>query len=452
MARIEDVVTAGDVHPLFQPIVDLATGGPVAVEAVTRGPQGPLHSPEALFAAAGAAGRLGDLDVLCRSRAVEAALAAGVVGPATPLFLNVEPGAADADVLSPTAFDAARRHGLRLVLELCERAVMDNPARLIAFADRARERGWGIALDDVGANPASLALMPFLRPDVVKLDLQLVARRPDEEVAQVMTAVNAYAEESGAVVLAEGVETAAHERTAVSLGATLAQGWHYGRPSASGDVRGGSPAPGLPLLLGAGGFRRPAPESPFDAVTRWRPSRRGTKDLLVEVTRLLERRATQMNGFAVVLATFQEAPNFTAATARRYADLVARTALVVALGADMLTEPLPGLRGADLRADDPVRGEWDVAVVGPHFAAALVARDLEVPGVPDADRPFDYVLTHDRALVMEVARSLMTRALHTGTGLRDDTRTPTDVAVGAGARDSDRGAALAGAGAIPRTT
>nr|MDQ3342471.1 EAL domain-containing protein [Actinomycetota bacterium] len=41
---------------------------------------------------------------------------------------------------------------------------------------RLREAGWGIALDDVGAEPASLALLPFVQPDVVKLDLRLVQR------------------------------------------------------------------------------------------------------------------------------------------------------------------------------------------------------------------------------------------------------------------------------------
>jgi hypothetical protein len=55
-----------------------------------------------------------------------------------------------------------------------------------------------------------------------------------------------------------------------------------------------------------------------------------------------------------------------------------------------------------------------VAVVGPHFSAALVARDLDAaPGSAgaDPDRTFDYVLTHDRPLVLEVARSLLVRTL-----------------------------------------
>lgn len=80
----------------------------------------------------------------------------------------------------------------------------------------------------------------------------------------------------------------------------------------------------------------------------------------------------------------------------------------------MPAEPEPGLRGADLAAGDPVLREWNVAVVGPHFAAALVARGLDEADLPagaDPDRAFDDVLTHDRPLVLEVARSLLARTV-----------------------------------------
>ena len=45
-------------------------------------------------------------------------------------------------------------------------------------------------------------------------------------------------------------------------------------------------------------------------------------------------------------------------------------------------------------------------MVGPHFAAALVARDCGDDG-PDADRRFDFVITHDRDLVVRAAQPLL---------------------------------------------
>ena len=104
--------------------------------------------------------------------------------------------------------------------------------------------------------------------------------------------------------------------------------------------------------------------------------------LLIEVSKQLERQAMRLGETCVVAATFQEARHFTPATAQRYRDLVARTGFVCALGEDLPVEPVPGVRGAALSPDDPVRGEWDVTVVSPHFAAALLARDLGDTG-PD---------------------------------------------------------------------
>jgi len=407
--ELDALLAARDVCPVFQPIVDLGSGEPVAFEALARGPAGsPLAMPDLLFAAARGAGRVHELDRLCQARALETALDAGLAAP-FGLFVNVEP-AAVSRIEPPVALLAGlRQRGIALVIELTERALTDDPARLLALADWARAAGWGVALDDVSADPDSLALMPFLRPDVVKLDLHLVQQCPDQAVAEIMTAVTAYAEQSGVHVLAKGIETAEHEQMARSLGATLGQGWRFGRPAPRAVDSAALPVPRRPLVL-PGADQRPVGRSPYAAAARLRPPQRGAKSLLVAVSKLLERQAGELHGLAVVLAAFEQARFFTPASAKRYAALANSTAFVVALGAGMPPEPVPGVRGADLKADDPVLGEWDIAVVGPHFTAALVARDLGDDG-PDAGRTFDYVLTYDRDLVLEVARSLMTRTL-----------------------------------------
>jgi DICT domain-containing protein len=70
--------------------------------------------------------------------------------------------------------------------------------------------------------------------------------------------------------------------------------------------------------------------------------------------------------------------------------------------------PVAGVRGADLAADDPLRSEWDLIVIGPRFAAALVANDLGDDG-PDDQRRYDVVVTHDRELVIRAAEPLLRR-------------------------------------------
>lgn len=70
----------------------------------------------------------------------------------------------------------------------------------------------------------------------------------------------------------------------------------------------------------------------------------------------------------------------------------------------------PGVRGTAIGEDDPLACEWDVAVLGPHFAAALVARDLGDDG-PDRERAFEFALTFDRELVVDVVATLLHRVV-----------------------------------------
>jgi EAL domain-containing protein (putative c-di-GMP-specific phosphodiesterase class I)/DICT domain-containing protein len=417
-AELDRILAARDLTPVYQPIVDLVSGEVVAYEALARGPEGsPLAGPAALFATAGRTGRLAELDWLCRARALELALDAELAAP-TVLFVNVEPEVlltnppAGTEALLRTA---ARR--LRVVVELTERALTDRPADLLAMVEAVRRQGWGIALDDVGADPRSLALVALLRPDVVKLDLALVQRRPDPDIAEIVAGVSAYAESSGAVVLAEGIETPAHRQTAEGMGARLGQGWLLGRPAplpGPEDRRLHSAAlhPALAGTWTLSGDRSAAltGQSPYElvAAARGEALRTTTKPLLHAMSVYLENQAAGLGHHAVVVAAFQHADYFTPASARRYTRLAESAAFVGVLGEGLAATPAPGARGGHLDPADPLRGEWDVAVVGPHFAATLVARDLGDTG-PDHTRRFEYLLSYDRDLAVAVARTLMAR-------------------------------------------
>lgn len=406
MTTVQQVLRAGGVHSHFQPIVEIDTGCVVAYEALARGPEGPLRTPDLLFAAAREEGLLAELDAACRAAAFRGAVQQGLLAPLT-VFVNVEPEVLDDAPLAELARSVADVPGqLRVVLEITERALAARPAELLRTVDRVREFGWSIALDDVGADSLSLAFMPLLRPDVVKLDLRLVQERPGPAIAEIMNAVNAYAEASGALVLAEGIEDAAHVRMAKALGATLGQGWLFGRPAAGPAVGQRTSAIALPVPqpVRAGDDEI----SPFECLPTTAPLRRAPKALLIELSKQLERQAMRLGDTCVVAATFQETRHFTPATTLRYRDLVSRVGFVCALGEGLPVEPLPGLRGADLHPDDPVRGEWDVVVLSPHFSAALLARDLHEDG-PDLDRAFEFALTYDRDTVVRAARSLLGR-------------------------------------------
>jgi EAL domain-containing protein (putative c-di-GMP-specific phosphodiesterase class I)/GGDEF domain-containing protein len=411
MSGIAEILAREQVYSVFQPIVDLDSDAVVAYEALVRGPVGDLQRPDALFAAAAAAGRLQDLDELCQFTALRGAISTGIFAPLT-LFINVEP-----EVVEPARLDrllaiAEQSPGrLQLMLEITERALAVRPADLLATVQRLRTAGWRIALDDVGSDDLSLAFMPLLQPDVIKLDMALVQHRPGRKFAEFMNAINSYAERTGCLILAEGIENAVHLAQAHALGATLGQGWWFGRP-AEGPVSG-RPTRALQLPPPQPG---PVKGSPFQCLPESVTLRRTTKALLIQVSKHLERAAQRLGGTCVVISTFQHARNFTPLTAHRYRDLAANIGFTAAIGAGLEAEPAHGVRGADLAPGDPVRQEWDIIVLAPHFAAALIARDLDPTSAAESDgdddqRPFEFALTYDRTIVEAAARSLITRVL-----------------------------------------
>ncbi|MGA5299130.1 sensor domain-containing phosphodiesterase [Nucisporomicrobium flavum] len=394
---IHDVIDSRAITPVFQPLISLATGDLVGYEALSRGPAGtPWESPAALFAAARTAGRDSELDWVCRAAAYRAALAADL---RTALFVNMEPASWRTPCPPDLAgvVDEAQRH-LHVVTEMTERALADDPSGLLAATTSCRAAGWGVALDDVGADPMSLALMPFVHPDVVKLDMSLLHAPTERHTAEVVAAVGAYAEASGATILAEGVETVEHELTARTMGATVAQGWYYGRPAPLPATPPARTAPLPPVCAPAA-----ASGTPYEIVAAHRPVVETTKSVLMPISHHIEALA---DGGQVLLACFQDARHFGPATARRFARIATASPFVAAFGVGLAAEPAPGVRGAGLQGDDPLRGEWNVIVVGPHRSVALVARDLGDTG-PEAERRFSFAVTHNRDLVVAAARSLL---------------------------------------------
>lgn len=395
----EELLDPSNLQPAFQPIVDLSHLQTMAVEALARWPRLGV-TPDQAFSWAARLHRVAELELVCRNGAIDAALRVGMAD-GVALFVNLEPSTMDADSARQLVERVEGR--ITLVAEITERELTIRPAQLLQTVRLLRDAGCAIALDDVGANPDSLALLPLIAPAVVKLDISLVRRWPDIRQGAILAAVSAYAERTGATILAEGVENETDLEQAVALGATLAQGWHFAHPGpllkyASPDER--LVVPESP---------RPTPATPFDAAD---PSklRVAKKGLLLAISHHLENQGLHLETPPVLMTTFQDVGRFTPHTAIRYARLAQRCPLVAALGEGMAAEPIPGVRGVELSNGDPLVAEWVVAVVGTHYHGALLAKDLgDDESVDDRDRRFVYVVTHDHETVLAAARSLLER-------------------------------------------
>jgi EAL domain-containing protein (putative c-di-GMP-specific phosphodiesterase class I) len=410
---LDEVIRERSIVSLYQPIFDIGDQNlareeypVVAYEALARGPKGsPVEFPDLLFGTARAAGRLAELDWVCRVAAVQGAMDAGLKAPYT-LFCNMEPEAIDA----PPPFDLRdtwerAKTEVRVMTEITERAMTVRPAELLSTAGGIRDAGWGIALDDVGTEPASLALMPFLDPDVIKLDLRLIQDTPNEELAEVINAVNAEAERSNLTILSEGIETVEHERTSLAFGATLGQGWLYGRPGPLPD-----PLPEATRQVALLGRKLGARQARVSRIVGTMQSiRRGTKPILHSMSKHLEAQARSLGETCVVLAMFEDAQFFQGATRARYEELARDTAFVGVMAPGIPPEPAPGVRSANIDANDELFDQWGVCVVSPHFAAAFIARPFGDRNVADAERQYDFALTYNRENVVETARNMMSK-------------------------------------------
>lgn len=384
----------GGLSVVYQPVVDLDSGDVVGFEALARGPV----APELMLQQAREQGRIAEFDWQLRDGALAGGLAAGL-GNSLTLFVNVEPDTPAAIPEEHLERVEAATSGLRLVLEVTERAVVQHPAELLRLVDWARQRSWGIALDDIGEDPGSLAMMPFLEPDVIKLDLRLVQQRPTAEIGLIMSAVLAQAERTGAAIVAEGVEDEAKREAALALGATLGQGWMYGRP---GPLPESLPKVDTVVPLHRSWALRDDP-TPFSIVRSALPVRRASKAQLLSVAAHLEEQAVAWSEGPVVLSTFQTDEQLDDLTHERSTTLAGRGSFVAAMRSGGELHVGAGVRPAVLPDGHRLGEEWSVVVVGPHYAGALVSRQM---GDDPADG-YDYVITHARDLVVEAGRSLL---------------------------------------------
>ncbi|MFZ0171077.1 MAG: EAL domain-containing protein [Acidimicrobiales bacterium] len=224
--RITAVLAGGEgLTMVFQPIVSLRSGEVVALEALARFRSRPVHGPDVWFAQAAALGLGVELELLALSAAVAHL-------PQIPaelsLALNVSPEAVLSGRLGLTLGNVPRA---RLVLEITEHAYIADYAKLRDALADLRRAGVMLAIDDAGAGYASLRHILQLAPDSIKLDISLTRDIHTVRSQRALAAaLVAFAAETGASIVAEGIETAEELLTLQDLRVELGQGYYLGRP------------------------------------------------------------------------------------------------------------------------------------------------------------------------------------------------------------------------------
>lgn len=232
---LSDVLRHGRLTAHFQPILATADESVHGHEALARGiaPDGTLIAPGRLFDAARHAGLLFQLDLATRCTAVRRASEVGLAGK---ILINFSPTSVydPATCLRSTvaAVDAAGIAHDRIVFELVETEQVHDTAHLKRILRYYRDAGFAVALDDVGSGYSSLNILHQLRPDYLKLDMELVRGVHDDPFKAVIAAkVLEIAQRLDIATIAEGIECEEELAWVRTHGATFAQGFYLGRPS-----------------------------------------------------------------------------------------------------------------------------------------------------------------------------------------------------------------------------
>ena len=231
----------GRIASHFQPIVDVEAGTIFAHEALLRAhaDDGSIVPGGRIIDAGRRIGALHVLDQLGRRSAIEGAHALGMQ---SHLFINFFPTVVyDPAHCLRTTRQAMLETGMQpdqIVFEVVESEDIVDRQHLLTILERYRAEGFRVALDDLGSGYASLNLLADLRPDFVKLDMELVRGALTDPLRRgIVRAIVRTARDEGIRVVGEGVETLELAQFLADAGVSLLQGYFFGRPAPSlGDV------------------------------------------------------------------------------------------------------------------------------------------------------------------------------------------------------------------------
>jgi len=219
-------LSTAPVHPVMyvQPVVELATGRPVAAEALARFPHSPHVPVGSVFARAHAVGGGVSLDARCVRSALDLL---PELPPGIELAVNISPDAIE----HPLMQEALRGSLDGVILEITEQPASDTESLAEVLA-ALRRRGARVAIDDVTTGHAGLMRLAQLRPDIIKIDRSAVrAVGSGIEHVAVVEALVSMGRRLDCLVLAEGVESLDDLPVLAELDVDLVQGWAIASPA-----------------------------------------------------------------------------------------------------------------------------------------------------------------------------------------------------------------------------
>jgi diguanylate cyclase (GGDEF)-like protein len=241
--ELREAIEADQLVRHYQPILHLPSGQVRGVEALVRWdhPERGLLPPGDFIAVAEVYDLIVPLTRWVLSTATRQAAEWADQGLPLLVSVNVSAASLTAGTMADDVAAALAAAGLppeRLIVELTETTVAEDPERAaVQFAD-LRRTGVEVAIDDFGSGFSSLGQLVNIPAGILKIDRSLVAGAADRrsQSAAAIAAVVALAKAFGMRALAEGVETVEQLALAATLGCIFAQGYYIARPMPAEDL------------------------------------------------------------------------------------------------------------------------------------------------------------------------------------------------------------------------
>ena len=235
-ARLRLALAADRFELHYQPLVELAGGETVGVEALLRwnDPEEGMIPPGDFIPVAESSGLIHELGEWVLDAACRQIVAWDALGLSPDVAVNVSPLQLRRMDFTSRLRAVVERHGVaprRLVLEITESAAMEEPERTKPLLREFRRLGFRVAIDDFGAQHSSLGRLSELAVDVLKIDRHFLVDVPQRsEASAICVAMIELAGALGMTAVAEGIETAEQYRFLADRGCPFGQGFGIARP------------------------------------------------------------------------------------------------------------------------------------------------------------------------------------------------------------------------------
>lgn len=235
---LDYIISNKQIRTVFQPIISLKDGSILGHEALSRITcDSVIPNTEMLFSIAGEYNRLWDLELLCRTTALETAYHSLIPPYNKMLFINVNPNTMhDENFKKGFTREFLMQFQMKpqnVIFEITERNVILDMTGFLSTIEHYRSQDYKIAIDDAGAGYSGLNLISDINPNYIKLDMNLIRGIDSDHLKYAL--VKGMVELSKASyinLIAEGIETNKELETLINLGVQYGQGYVIQKPSA----------------------------------------------------------------------------------------------------------------------------------------------------------------------------------------------------------------------------